>query len=73
MQDLQQLKHENGDFIKNLLTNGKCFKNAVWSACSNEDLDTTNLKMNMQGEYITFTNRQKKQDKRKKNGHVFLS
>jgi hAT family C-terminal dimerisation region len=55
-QDLEKFKLQNGQFVQNLISSGKCLKDSIWTACTNADLDITDLKMKLQGEDITFSN-----------------
>ena len=41
------------------MSNGKCLKETIWHACTNEDLDNCNIRMKLQGEDIVFSNNQR--------------
>lgn len=59
VQDLEWFKTENGEFMNNFMSNGKCLKETIWHACTNEDLDNCNIRMKLQGEDIVFSNNQR--------------
>ena len=56
--NLEKLKTEDGEKIKNLVKECKCLKLGTWVPCSTSDLDTCGFKLFKQSTTITFTTSQ---------------